>query len=64
MDELQEALHKFERESDILIRIGERMGDVLEPHELSIALSQAKRARVACTILVKALARERDTLQP
>lgn len=37
---------------------------ILEGDDLSLAISVAKRCRRECNNLVRALARERDTLQP
>jgi hypothetical protein len=72
MDELQQAMHKFERENAHLLRImeeieplvaeGERI--IAEVDRISLALASAKRVRTASTVLVRALARHRDQLQP
>lgn len=68
MDELQEALHKFERENEHLLRAMEIVEQV-EPiiayvEQIELALAAAKRVRSASTVLVRALARHRDQLQP
>jgi hypothetical protein len=65
MDELHRTTDKFERESDILIRILERVSDDKpRPDEIEIALSQAKRVRRETNLVVRVLARIRDQLQP
>jgi hypothetical protein len=63
--ELHRLTDKFEDESDILIRMLERLEEDPSETALSIALSQAKRVRRESNVLVRALARERDNkLQP
>lgn len=62
MDELQQALHKLDREHQHLSRIAEQ--DFDDRDHIDLALSQAKRVRSASTILVRAIARHRDQLQP
>lgn len=63
MDELQEVLHKFERETDHLLHLTDEHGGFTDEY-IDLALSQAKRVRRESTLLVRALARHRDQLQP
>jgi hypothetical protein len=67
--ELQEALHKFERENAHMLRVFDEASaayDAVAPtlYQVELALAQAKRVRAASTVLVRALATERDKLQP
>ncbi len=69
MDELQQALHKFEREHAHMLRIFDEAWDAYVPAATALsraemALAQAKRVRAASTIMVRAIARHRDQLQP
>jgi len=62
MDELQEALHKFEKASGDLDAALAKLNPEDET-SLRITLGVAKRVRTASTLLVKRLAQARDTLQ-
>lgn len=58
MDELYEFLDKLLTEVDHLDRI--MAGDELDPAQVDLALSVAKRVRRSSTILLKGLANRRD----
>jgi len=62
MDELHRSADKFHRESTILIEMLD-VEDVSREHA-ELLLFQAKRVRREANILVRAIARERDELQP
>ena len=69
MDELQRATHKFFREIEHLsaaLDNAHAWPPDGEPdiHTVDLMLSQAKRVRRESTLLVRALARHRDQLQP
>jgi 3-hydroxy-3-methylglutaryl CoA synthase len=61
MDELQEALHKFEKAADALGQTASRVSESDED-SIRIALGQAKRVRRESNVVVRALARIRDNL--
>jgi hypothetical protein len=56
--QLHELLDKLERDTDILKQM-DRAGYVSEEH-LGLMVDQAKRVRRTSTLLVRALAEERD----
>lgn len=65
MDELHHALDKFERATDHLVQITERIDpDDPDLARVAIALGTAKRVRRESNLLVRALARLRDQSQP
>jgi hypothetical protein len=66
MDELHHHLDKFARTADHLTQIAERIepDDPNVQHQISLALAEAKRVRRESNLLVRALARLRDQLQP
>lgn len=64
MDELHGITDKFDKESDLLIRLLERVPEDPTPHQVELALSQAKRVRRESNIVVRALARLRDSYSP
>lgn len=51
---------KFEAEADILVITLDHLRDDASDQALTMALAQAKRVRKASTLLVQALASERD----
>lgn len=59
-DELQRAAHKFERESDSLIRQLDHLMAESPEIQVDIALSTAKRVRRQSNLLVRLLASLRD----
>lgn len=61
MDELHREADKFFTETDHLDRILERVEYDPTRDNVELALSQAKRVRRSSNILVRALARLRDT---
>lgn len=66
MDEVHRAADNLFTEVDHLERVLGRWDDPddLSPEAVMLALSVAKRVRDDSTLLVRALARLRDTLQP
>jgi hypothetical protein len=59
-----ELSDKFERQADHLTRLLERMPDDPSAPRLDLVLQQAKRVRRTSNLVVQALARHRDQLQP
>lgn len=64
MDELHRTTDKFERESDLLIRMLERVPEDPSREHVDLTLSQAKRVRRESNLVVRALARLRDSYSP
>lgn len=64
MDELHRQADKFERDADQLVRQLDRIDEESPEATVQLALSTAKRVKRDSTLLVQALARIRDQLQP
>lgn len=65
MDELHRNADKFERAASHLVTATRQIdADDPDPNAVNIALAEAKRVRRESTLLTRALARLRDTLQP
>ena len=63
MDELQETLHKFDREVDHLrVATSQIDRDDPDPNAVNIALGVAKRVRRQSNLAVRVIARIRDDL--
>lgn len=61
MDELHRSADKFFKEADLLDRFLEHDPDA---RDIELVLAQAKRVRRDANMVVRALARLRDQLQP
>lgn len=61
MDELHRLADKFEQEVDLMFQILEGLGEKPDERALELAVSQSKRVRRDSNLLVRALARYRDS---
>lgn len=65
MDDLHRTADKVLREADHLAQVVQKIDpNDPDPHAVNLALAGAKRGRRELTLLTRALARLRDTLQP